>query len=81
MSRSAKECMTEKEATQVRQVLQSTGGYDNLRKGFPRFAEAVDALPDESKMCRVNVILREVFSDVVKRARKQLAKEAEDAKV
>lgn len=67
--------MTEKEACVVREVLESTGGYDNLRKGFPRFAEAIDALPDESKMCRVNVILREIFVDVVKRAKKLLAEQ------
>lgn len=46
-------------------VVSRSGGEDWFRKTMPEWCDAVDALPDTEKLEMLNVMEREIMSDVI----------------
>ncbi len=61
--------LNKSEARQVQLHLKHTGGWNKLAEAFPKFAAAVDLLPDESGLPGNSIILREILGDAVCRVR------------
>ena len=57
------ESLTQEQAEAIRLRFYSTDGWADLASGFPRAAEAIAALPDESLLVRCNVMFREMYAD------------------
>ena len=55
--------MTNEQATAIRYYFRSEDGYAEVVKYFPNLHRALDALPDEDPMSRVNTIFQEMFQD------------------
>ena len=62
--------LTDREARTVRIVLENTAGWLELAEAFPAFRKAVNALPHEQLLYRVNPMLRDLLTDAVCRARR-----------
>ena len=55
--------MTERVARLIQIRMRNTSGWGGIVAYHPKFAAAIDALPDETGIARVNVMLRDVYTD------------------
>ena len=59
--------MTEQEARIVRLCMRHTDGYEEMCEHNPRFKEALEALPDTSKIELCNSMVQEIIRDGINR--------------
>lgn len=64
--------MTKQETDEIRRIFYTTAGWKELADCFPKFAEAIKMLPDESELIYCNRVLRDIFEDAQKRAKTNL---------
>lgn len=57
--------LTDVQATAIQHIFWSTGGWDELAEHWPKFAAAIDALPDIEPLTHCNSIFHEMIFDAI----------------